>query len=127
MKKWIALAASLAVSAAYADGNADVLKKIEAMQQQIQAQQEMINQLRSELDVQQKTTTEIVKQEVESAVSEGLAQSGGSPLSLGKNIDGLTLKGDLRLRYEYRNLDYDESGDKREKSRLRHRVRLGGV
>jgi hypothetical protein len=127
MKKWIAMAASLALSTAYADGNADVLKKIEAMQQQIQAQQEMINALRSELDVQQKTTTEIVREEVQSAVSEGLAQSNGSMISLGKGIDGLKLTGDARLRYEYRNLDADEGGDTRQKTRFRHRVRLGGV
>jgi hypothetical protein len=127
MKKWIALAASLTLSAAFADSNSDVLKKLEAMQNQIQSQQEMINQLRSALNAQKKTTTEIVKQEVESAVSEGLAQNGGSTLSFGKGIDGLELKGDVRLRYESRNLDQNSGGDKRQKSRLRHRVRLGGV
>lgn len=127
MKKWIALAASLAVGAAYADGNDDILRKIESMQQQMQAQQEMINQLRAQLDEQQKTTTEIVKQEVDTAVSKGLAQSGGSPISLGKGIDGLTLKGDLRLRYEWRGLDEDGGDDVTQKTRFRHRVRLGGV
>ena len=88
MRKWISLAASLTLGVAFADGNTEVLNKLEAMQKQIQSQQEMINQLRSELNVQQKTTTGIVKQEVKSAVSQGLAQSGGSALSLGKGIDG---------------------------------------
>jgi len=126
MKKWIALAASLAVSAAHADGNDEILRKIENMQQQMQAQQEMIIQLRTQLEEQQKTTTEIVKQEVDAAVSEGLAQSGGSTISLGTGIDGLTLKGDLRLRYEWRGKDTDSS-DTVQKTRFRHRVRLGGV
>lgn len=127
MKKWIALAASFAMTTAYANSNDDILRKIEDMQRQVQAQQEMINQLRGQLAEQQEATTEIVRKEVETAVGEGLAQSGGSLVSLGKGIDGLTLKGDLRLRYEYINTDRESSGDMRYKSRFRHRVRLGGV
>lgn len=126
MKKWIALAASLAVSAAHADGNDEILRKIESMQQQMQAQQQMIAQLRTQLEEQRKTTTEIVKQEVDSAVSKRPAPT-GSTISLGKGIDGLTLKGDLRLRYEWRGLDADSGGDTVQKTRFRHRVRLGGV
>jgi len=127
MKKWIALAASVAMTAAYANSNDDVLRKIEDMQRQVQAQQEMINQLRSQLDQQQSVTTEIVRQEVETAVSQGLAQSGGSPLKLGRGIDGLTLTGDLRLRYESIDTDRESGSDVKYKSRFRHRVRLGGV
>ena len=127
MKKWIALAASLAITTARADGNQEVIRKIDEMQRQIQAQQEMIDQLRGQLDNQRKVTTEVVRQEVETAVQQGLAQTGGSPISLGKGIDGLTLKGDLRLRYEHIDTDLESGGDKRLKSRFRHRLRLGGV
>lgn len=127
MKKWIALAASIAMTAAHANSNDDILRKIEDMQRQVQAQQEMIQQLRSQLDEQRNTTTEIVRHEVETAVGKGLAQSGGSVLTLGKGIEGLTLTGDLRLRYESIDTDLDTGGDLKYKSRFRHRVRLGGV
>lgn len=127
MKKWIALAASIAMTAAHANSNDEILSKIEDMQRQVQAQQEMITQLRSQLDEQRNTTTEIVRQEVETAVGKGLAQSGGSVLSLGKGIEGLTLTGDLRLRYESIDTDEELTGDVKARSRFRHRVRLGGV
>ncbi|MDX9981503.1 MAG: putative porin, partial [Lentisphaeria bacterium] len=110
-----------------ANSNDEVLRKIEDMQRQVQAQQEMITQLRSQLDEQRNTTTETVRQEVETAVSKGLAQSGGSVLTLGKGIEGLTLTGDLRLRYESIDTDRESDGDLKYKSRFRHRVRLGGV
>lgn len=47
--------------------------------------------------------------------------------SLRKGIDGLSLSGDLRLRYEYADTDFSNDPDANYKSRFRHRVRLGGV
>jgi hypothetical protein len=70
-----------------------------------------------------------VKQEVDAAIEEqGLAQvKDAAQITLGSAIDGLTLKGDLRLRYELREEDGAAAATDRERDRFRTRFRLGGV
>lgn len=127
-KGWLALlvAAGLATTG-YAQSNAEIMAKIAEMQKQIMQQQQQLIELQQKLGQQQQSTTEIVRQEVKSAVAEEQAKSDKPLIALGKGIEGLTLTGDLRLRYEYINTDLEDDGDVRTKSRFRHRVRVGGL
>ncbi len=120
MKRWlVTAAAALIPAAAFAQDQAEILKKIEAMQKQIAEQQVAIEALKAQLAVPAKAVTGPTE----------VAASPASLLALGTNIDGLKLRGDMRLRYEYRNLKDDTPGasDRRQKSRFRTRFRLGGV
>ncbi len=127
-KTLIVLGLGLLLSAApLSAADEELLRKIEAMQQQIQAQQTMLNQLRQQMQEQQQTTPTVVKQEVKTQIDERLSKSSAPLISLGKGIEGLSLVGDLRLRYEYADTDRDSQSDANYKSRFRHRVRLGGV
>jgi hypothetical protein len=139
MKKFCSALLCAVVPVAVSAGdltNAEILKRIEEMQTQIRQQQVVIDRLKGQLDrdkaASDEAVTEIVRKEVDAAVEKGLAQvKQGPTLSLGKNIDGLKLKGDLRLRYERREETNDEKSgsdkEKREKDRFRTRFRLGFV
>lgn len=144
-KRWITAAVCAALPAAIAaePSNADVMRQLQALQQQVQQQQAVIDGLKSQLQAaapaepaSTQQVTELVRQEVTAAMEkQALAQAAGGPtISLGKGIDGLKLTGDLRLRYEYADVDGDtenpsssRQGDSRAHDRFRHRARLGGV
>jgi len=128
-KRAVVLGLGLVLSAgALMAADEDLLRKIDALQQQVQAQQTMLNQLRQQLLEQQQNTATVVKEEVKTQVDERLSKQSDQPLlNLGKGIDGLSLVGDLRLRYEYADTDFSDDPDANYKSRFRHRVRLGGV
>lgn len=135
MKKCVSILACLIASVAYAgDNNGEVMKQIELLQQQIAQQQQMIDALRAQMQaekpVSNEQVTEMVKSEVATAVKAGLADvSSGPTISLGKGIDGLKLKGDLRLRYEQIDVKDDTPGsdDDVTANRFRVRFRVGGV
>ena len=115
------------VASSYGQDNAAVLQQIEAMKRQIQLQQEQLNMLQKKLE-QQQSATASVQQEIKAvAEKSSVAESDQPRVLLGKGIDGLAIKGDLRLRYEHINHDPEVGSDVRRKSRFRHRVRLGGV
>ena len=138
-KRWITAAACAALPAALAaePSNADVLRQLQALQQQVQQQQAVIDSLKGQLQgttpapaPSQAELSALVKQEVKTAM-EG---KGGPGITLGKGIDGLRITGDLRLRYEYASVDGDpenpsssRQGDTRAHDRFRHRARLGGI
>ena len=127
-KRAAALGLSLVLGAGALTGaDEELLRKIEAMQQQIQAQQTMLNQLRQQIQEQQQNTPTVVKAEVKTQMDERLSKQSAPLISLGKGIEGLSLVGDLRLRYEYADTDRDSQSDANYKSRFRHRVRVGGV
>ncbi|NLF59716.1 MAG: hypothetical protein GX574_01080 [Lentisphaerae bacterium] len=128
-KRAVVLGLGLVLSAgALMAADEDLLRKIEALQQQIQTQQTMLNQLRQQMLEQQQKTATVVKEEVKTQVDERLSKQSDQPLlNLGKGIDGLSLTGDLRVRYEYADTDFSDDPDVNYKSRFRHRVRLGGV
>ena len=127
-KRAAALGLSLVLGAGTLTGaDEELLRKIEAMQQQIQAQQTMLNQLRQQIQEQQQNTPTVVKAEVKTQMDERLSKQSAPLISLGKGIEGLSLVGDLRLRYEYADTDRDSQPDANYKSRFRHRVRVGGV
>ncbi len=133
-RRWLTLAACAAMPVGFAaePSTAEILQQLQALQQQVQAQQQVIETLRAQVPqaattgVTQEQVNALVKHEVETAMKD----QAGPGLTLGKGIDGLKLTGDLRLRYEYADLDGDsDSGrdDVRKYDRFRHRARLGGV
>lgn len=117
----------------YAQSNDEVLRRIDELQQQIKAQQVMIDELRKTLatqEQQQQQISEKTREEVQAAVQEAkeeIAKDQASLLTLYNGIEGLDIKGDMRLRYEGVTRDPEVGDDVRVKSRFRHRVRLGGV
>ena len=154
MKKCITLGACVLISAAAFAGEndqAEILRKMEAIEKQLQEQQVhmraqdlrieqqqvLIGALKAELEsrvaaapaASQERVSEMVKQQVDEAIEKrGLAQVSDRPgISLGKNIDGLKIKGDLRVRYQHQNADRGAGGDEETRKRWRHRLRLGGV
>jgi hypothetical protein len=125
------------------DSNAEILKLLKQLQATVEAQQNEINELKSQLNQQQaeavrserEIVSEIVREEVETAVDQavdGRIESGsfaalkqaGDVLKLGK-AEGLELKGDIRLRYERREESFNGSKDDAERDRFRQRVRVG--
>ncbi|NMA43342.1 MAG: hypothetical protein GX946_08155 [Oligosphaeraceae bacterium] len=127
MKLLLVLFLCGAVASSYGQDNTAILQQIEAMKQQIQMQQEQLNLLQKKLE-QQQTETASVQQEIKAVAEKASAADSDLPrVILGKGIDGLTIKGDMRLRYEHINHDPEDGKDLRYKSRFRHRIRLGGV
>jgi len=125
MKKLISCGSCLLVPLGLvaADANQDaILRRIDELQRQVVEQQAAIQALKSQIDENQAQIDEAM-------VTRGLAAEGGAPLTLGENIDGLTILGDLRLRYEYSKIDYDSdmssSTDETQNTRFRTRFRLG--
>ncbi len=99
----------IAVNAQAALNEAEILQKIDALQKQVASQQQIIDDLKKE--VATKETVSGSKSKIE------LANSA---------IDQLKIKGDLRVRFETRQLDYDHDDDENN-DRLRTRFRIGGV
>jgi hypothetical protein len=116
---------------------ADVLKIVEQQNQQIAAQNQLIQELSARVKALEAKQTETA------ALAQGLSATADDVaaakddiatlnkklekrLSLAKNIDGLKLTGDLRLRQEWRNRerDLDEPADA-DRDRLMARFRLG--
>lgn len=98
----------LAVNAQAALNEAEILQKIEALQQQVASQQQVIDELKKEV---------ATKETPAGAAKIALANSA---------IDQLKLQGDLRVRFETRQIDNDNADDKN-RDRLRTRFRVGGV
>lgn len=120
MKKIVSAAAVLGAClylpvAANASSDMDIMKELEYLKMKVQSQQEHIDALESMVEKK-------VKEEVEKS-------GGGSKVVLAnKFIDQLTLKGDLRVRYERREKDYKApSTSEKDRDRWRTRFRLGGV
>jgi hypothetical protein len=115
MKKIIATVALcagslLAVNAQAALNEAEILQKIEALQQQVASQQQVINELKKEVSAKKETVP-----------------AGASKIQLANSaIDQLKIKGDLRVRFEKRQIDNDNADDKN-RDRLRTRFRVGGI
>ncbi|PKN48244.1 MAG: hypothetical protein CVU58_06345, partial [Deltaproteobacteria bacterium HGW-Deltaproteobacteria-16] len=126
MKKVLSAAAALGIcltlpAAALAGaGMSDeqILKELEYLRNKVASQQEHIDALGAMVD-----------KKVSAKVEEEVKKSGGSKVALANEfIDQLTLKGDLRVRYDIRDKDYKEGqGSDISRDRVRTRFRLGGV
>ena len=155
IKKCMTFGACVLISAAAFAGEkdqAEILRRIDAMQKQLQEQQvrmrsqdvrieeqqALIEALEAQLTAQKTVSSEassqdrvadMVKREVDATIEKrGLAQIKDSPaVKLGKYIDELELKGDLRVRYQHQTADRGAGGEEQTRKRWRHRLRLGGV
>ncbi|MFQ6757869.1 MAG: hypothetical protein D9V46_13180 [Deltaproteobacteria bacterium] len=127
MKKVLSAAAALSIcltlpAAALAGaGMSDeqILKELEYLRNKVAAQQEHIDALGAMVD-----------KKVSAKVEEEVKKNGSSKVALAnKFIDQLTLKGDLRARYEIRDRDYKDTSASTDVSRdrWRTRFRLGGI
>jgi hypothetical protein len=93
-----------------------ILKEFEYLKQKVQSQQEDIERLQSVID-------ETMDKKIDAKVEEKIAKGTDNKVTLGnKFIDQLDIKGDLRVRYERRDV---EDGTARD--RWRTRFRVGGV
>ncbi len=140
---WLFICMASATTLAAEDINQQVLQQLEALQRQVLEQQRQIEMLKEQITASDNTVNETLRaelrQELDAAIeAKGLAQQkdSGPLLTLGKGIDGLRLTGDLRVRYELRELDkmpnyvagWDGLGTQDQKNeRWRTRFRLGGV
>lgn len=109
---------------------AQITKADDALVNRIAQLEQQLSELRGEVESNRLMVSDIVREEVEASIESGaLAQlkEGGPSLKLGKNIDGLKLKADLRVRYQYDDRERTNAANDRERARLRHRVRVGGT
>ena len=127
-KKWfkiglIILLATLVSSIALAADQQEILKRLDYLQDKLKKQQEIIEQLKKNIEIYQ----ENVAENIEDTVNEKIAKAEPkNNIKISRAIDSLKLKGDLRLRYEYRDRD-KEVGDDDSRNRMRTRFRLGGI
>ncbi len=130
MKKWLILTAmALSTTGVFADDmNAEILKQLQALQQQVQEQQQQIQALKQQLDTAGALTegevNRLVKAELDAAIEEKVlaqAKDGGPLVTLNKNVENLKITGDARFRYERQER---ERGDDPEETRNRFRTRL---
>ena len=93
-----------------------ILKELEYLKQKVQAQQQHIDQLQTIIN-------ETMDKKIDAKVEEKMAKGGSSKVALANEfIDQLDIKGDLRVRFERRDVDGGKARD-----RFRTRFRLGGV
>ena len=124
MKKLLKLVALLGVVTmlavpqfAAADYNQEqILKELEYLKQKVQSQQQHIDQLQTIIN-------ETMDKKIDAKVEEKMAKGGSSKVALANEfIDQLDIKGDLRVRFERRDVDGGKARD-----RFRTRFRIGGV
>jgi hypothetical protein len=117
MNKWLPIVIATALGtgafAQEAPPAADLQSQINELRQMIKAQKDELYKQKVELD-----TVRVAKADKSSVPKL-------PTLSFGDNVQGLKLTGDLRLRYEMRDLT-DDAKDQRN-DRVRSRVRLGAV
>lgn len=93
-----------------------ILQEFRSLKLKVQSQQEHIERLQSIID-------DTMDKKIDAKVEEKIAESGDSKIKLAnKFIDQLEIKGDLRVRFERRDVE-----DGKERDRFRTRFRVGGV
>lgn len=99
-----------------------IVKELESLKQTITAQQKYIEQLRNQMNEMSTKEKAAIKDEPAAGQSSKVALAN-------KLIDQLTLKGDLRVRYERRDRTEPSTSTSSDKARdrFRTRLRLGGV
>ena len=117
IKKLSAIAAlsgfALVSSSAMADDNAE-------LKEMLLQQQKQIEMLQKKVEKQETVHNEALTHYIKNEIDRALAAKSSSLLTLGSNVENLTFKGDLRVRYEARESDTGASRD-----RFRQRFRLG--
>ena len=110
-------------------GNDEILRELQELRAQVSNQQAEIDMLKG-----QKASTPADMEYMKNKVAaqgehiEALEAKKGFAVSGNEFIDGIKLKGDLRVRYEMRDKEYkDGMGEDLTRERFRTRFRLGGV
>ncbi len=109
----VVMAALVAGSVASSSIFADEADRINKLIIQMKVMQDEIKSLRKNLK-----SNEVAVKEVK--------ESGKSNIKLGKLVEELKVKGDLRLRYELHNQDDETDPSEQRRDRYRYRLRLGG-
>ncbi|MCM8527365.1 MAG: putative porin [Lentisphaeraceae bacterium] len=125
IKKLSAIAAISGIctlaSTGFADETAELKEMLLQQQKQIEMLQKSADQLQKKVEKQETVHNEALTHYIKNEIDRALEAKGGNLLTLGgSHVEGLTIKGDYRFRYEYRE---DESGNDRD--RFRQRFRLG--
>ena len=120
IKKLSAIAALSGICTLASTGFADDTAELKAL---LMKQQKQLEALQQKVEKQETVHNEALTHYIKNEIDRALDAHKGSLLTLGgSHVEGLTIKGDYRFRYEYRE---DESGNDRD--RFRQRFRLGFV
>ena len=106
------IAAAIIATASYAN-DTDKSSELELLRQQVAQQKEALQRLEGRLNSQQEQFNRL------DSVSYSQEKEEAPILKLNKHISNLSIKGDLRIRYEKRDVDDEE------RDRFRQRLRLG--
>jgi hypothetical protein len=139
MKKVLSTVAALGLclylpAAALAGGtqaNDEVLRELQELRAMVSSQQAQIDMLKEQKGAAPADDMEYLKNKLAAHGEhiDAIEAKKGFVMSDNKFIDQITLKGDLRVRYEMRDKDYTEASGKDDitRERFRSRFRLGGV
>jgi len=138
MKKVFSTAAALGLclylpGAALAGGNTSneaILRELQDLRAQVSSQQAEIDMLKEQKAATPAEDMEYLKSKVTAQQEhiEAIEAKKGFVMADNKFIDQITLKGDMRVRYEMREKEYKEGkGTDITRERFRTRFRLGGV
>ena len=105
---------------AFSTVNADELSELKEI---VRKQQEELNKLNKKVERQQSVHNEALTHYIKNEVDRAIRARGTDLLTLGSNVENLTIKGDLRLRHQRRELDSAQTGQ----DLWRMRFRLGFV
>ena len=126
IKKLSAIAAISGIctlaSTGFADETAELKEMLLKQQKQIEMLQKSANQLQQKVEKQETVHNEALTHYIKNEIDRALEAKGSNLLTLGSNVENLTIKGDFRLRYE--DTTIDAGGDR---DRFRMRFRLGFV
>lgn len=138
MKKVLSTAAAIglclylpaAALAGGAQGNDEILRELQELRAMVSTQQARIEMLEEQKSAAPAEDMEYLRTKVTAQQEhiDAIEAKKGFAVSGNKFIDQITLKGDLRVRYEMRDKEYkDGKGEDLTRERFRTRFRLGGV
>ena len=117
IRKLSAIAAISGICTLASTGFADDTAELKAL---LLKQQKQLEALQQKVEKQETVHNEALTHYIRNEIDRALEAKGSSLLSLGSNVENLTIKGDLRVRYEM--IDNDDSGNQ---DHFRQRFRLG--
>ena len=117
IRKLSAIAAISGICTLASTGFADDTAELKAL---LLKQQKQLEALQNKVERQETVHNEALTHYIRNEIDRALEARGSSLLTLGSNVENLTIKGDLRVRYEA-----ISAGDEGDKDRFRQRFRLG--
>jgi len=107
-------------STGLADETAELKEMLKKQQKQIEMLQQNAKELKNTVQKQQTVHNEALTHYIKNEIDRALEAKGTGLLTLGSNVENLTIKGDLRVRYEV-----ISAGDEGDLDHFRQRFRLG--